>query len=95
MSDCVFIESLAPTFANPDENPNGVDRATMDTVRQAILDDRPAWLPGYSATSSTSTSTSGSIRRATAVGGSVAIVFAIGEPSTRRGLESLPEQPIS
>lgn len=43
---CVFIESLAPSFAKSDENPTGVDRATVDTVRQAILDDRPAWLTG-------------------------------------------------
>jgi non-heme chloroperoxidase len=43
---CVFIESLAPTFAKTDENPSGVDRATVDAVRQSILDDRPAWLSG-------------------------------------------------
>jgi non-heme chloroperoxidase len=43
---CVFIESLAPSFAKSDENPLGVDQATIDTVRQAILDDRPAWLTG-------------------------------------------------
>ena len=43
---CVFIESLAPSFVKSDENPNGVDQATIDTVRQAILDDRPAWLTG-------------------------------------------------
>jgi pimeloyl-ACP methyl ester carboxylesterase len=46
MKSCVFIESLAPSFAKSDENPNGVDQATIDTVRQAILDDRPAWLTG-------------------------------------------------
>jgi non-heme chloroperoxidase len=43
---CVFIESLAPSFVKSDENPNGVDQATIDAVRQAILDDRPAWLTG-------------------------------------------------
>jgi len=43
---CVFIESLAPSFGKSDENPNGVDQATVDTVQQAILDDRPAWLTG-------------------------------------------------
>jgi non-heme chloroperoxidase len=43
---CVFIESLAPSFGKSDENPNGVDRAAVDAVRQAILDDRPAWLTG-------------------------------------------------
>ena len=46
LKSCVFIESLAPSFAKSSENPNGVDRATIDTVRQAILDDRPAWLTG-------------------------------------------------
>jgi non-heme chloroperoxidase len=43
---CVFIESLAPSFAKSDDNPNWVDQATIDTIRQAILDDRPAWLTG-------------------------------------------------
>ena len=43
---CVFIESLAPSFVKSPENPNGVDRAGVDAVRQAILDDRPAWLTG-------------------------------------------------
>ena len=43
---CVFIESLAPSFVKSDENPNGIDRAGVDAVRQAILDDRPAWLTG-------------------------------------------------
>ena len=46
LKGCVFIESLAPSFGKSDENPNGVDRAAVDTVRQAILDDRPAWLTG-------------------------------------------------
>jgi non-heme chloroperoxidase len=46
LNGCVFIESLAPSFVKSDENPNGVDRATIDTIRQAILDDRPAWLTG-------------------------------------------------
>ncbi len=44
LKDCVFIESLAPSFVKSDENPKGVDQATIDTVRQAILEDRPAWL---------------------------------------------------
>jgi len=43
---CVFIESLAPSFAKSDENPSGVDRAGVEQVQQAILDDRPAWLTG-------------------------------------------------
>jgi non-heme chloroperoxidase len=46
LKSCVFIESLAPSFVKSDENPNGVDQATVGTVRQAILDDRPAWLTG-------------------------------------------------
>ncbi len=46
LSGCVFIESLAPSFVKSDDNPNGVDRPTIDTIRQAILDDRPAWLTG-------------------------------------------------
>ncbi|MCW2984788.1 MAG: hydrolase [Conexibacter sp.] len=43
---CVIIESLAPSFVKSDENPNGIDQAGVDGVRQAILDDRPAWLTG-------------------------------------------------
>jgi non-heme chloroperoxidase len=46
LKGCVFIESLAPSFVKSGENPNGVDQATIDTIRQAILDDRPAWLTG-------------------------------------------------
>jgi non-heme chloroperoxidase len=46
LQSCVFIESLAPSFVKSDENPNGVDQATVDTVRGAILADRPAWLTG-------------------------------------------------
>ncbi len=46
LKSCVFIESLAPSFVKSDENPKGVDRAGVDGVRQAILDDRPAWLTG-------------------------------------------------
>ncbi len=46
LKSCVFIESLAPSFVRSDENPNGVDQATIDTIRQAIVDDRPAWLTG-------------------------------------------------
>jgi non-heme chloroperoxidase len=43
---CVIIESLAPSFVKSDENPHGVDRPAIDTIRQAIIDDRPAWLTG-------------------------------------------------
>jgi non-heme chloroperoxidase len=43
---CVFIESLAPSFVKSAENPKGVDQAGVDGVRQAVLDDRAAWLNG-------------------------------------------------
>jgi len=43
---CVFIESLAPSFVKSDANPDGVDQATIDTIRRAIVDDRGAWLSG-------------------------------------------------
>jgi non-heme chloroperoxidase len=46
LRSCVFIESLAPSFVKSDDNPKGVDRAGVDAVRQAILDDRPKWLTG-------------------------------------------------
>jgi len=46
LKSCVFIESLAPSFVKSAENPNGVDQAGVDGVRQAILDDRFAWLTG-------------------------------------------------
>ena len=46
LSGCVIIESLAPSFVKSDENPDGVDQATIDTIRQAILEDRQAWLAG-------------------------------------------------
>jgi len=43
---CVFIESLAPSFAKSDDNPEGVDQAGVAGVQQLILDDRFAWLTG-------------------------------------------------
>lgn len=43
---CVFIESLAPSFAKSADNPWGVDQAGVAAVQQAILDDRYAWLTG-------------------------------------------------
>ena len=43
---CVFIESLAPSFAKSDDNPQGVDAAGVAGVQQAILDDRYTWLTG-------------------------------------------------
>jgi non-heme chloroperoxidase len=43
---CVFIESLAPSFAKSAENPSGVDPAGVASVQQAILADRFKWLTG-------------------------------------------------
>jgi non-heme chloroperoxidase len=43
---CVFIESLAPSFAKSAENPTGADQAVVDTVQQAISEDRFKWLTG-------------------------------------------------
>ncbi len=46
LRSCVFIESLAPSFAKSEANPEGVDQAGVADVQQAILDDRFAWLTG-------------------------------------------------
>src|SRR3954471_7822987 len=46
LAACVFIESLAPSFAKSAHNPEGVDEAGVDEVQQAILHDRAAWLTG-------------------------------------------------
>ncbi|MET8999262.1 alpha/beta hydrolase [Amycolatopsis sp. NPDC004169] len=46
LKSCVFIETLAPSFAKSAENPEGVDQAGVTGVQQAILDDRFAWLTG-------------------------------------------------
>jgi non-heme chloroperoxidase len=46
LKGCVFIESLAPSFAKSGDNPEGVDEAGVAAVQQAILDDRFAWLTG-------------------------------------------------
>jgi non-heme chloroperoxidase len=43
---CVFIESLAPSFAKSAENPTGADQAVVDSVQQAISADRFQWLTG-------------------------------------------------
>jgi non-heme chloroperoxidase len=43
---CVFIESLAPSFAKSAENPSGADQAVVDSVQQAISADRFQWLTG-------------------------------------------------
>ncbi len=42
----VLIETLAPSFAKSDANPEGVDPEGVAGVQQAILDDRFAWLTG-------------------------------------------------
>lgn len=46
LRSCVFIETLAPSFAKSAANPEGVDPAGVTAVQQAILDDRYAWLTG-------------------------------------------------
>jgi len=46
LKSCVFIETLAPSFAKSAENPEGVDQAGVAGVQQAILNDRFAWLTG-------------------------------------------------
>jgi non-heme chloroperoxidase len=46
LAACVFIESLAPSFAKSEANPWGVDEAGVAGVQQAILHDRFAWLTG-------------------------------------------------
>jgi len=46
LASCVFLESLAPSFAKSDDNPWGVDAAGVAGVQQAILNDRAAWLSG-------------------------------------------------
>ena len=43
---CVFIETLAPSFAKSDQNPEGVDQAGVTGAQDAILADRFAWLTG-------------------------------------------------
>src|ERR1700759_2627252 len=46
LNSCIFIETLAPSFAKSAENPNGADRATVASVQQAIREDRFKWLTG-------------------------------------------------
>jgi non-heme chloroperoxidase len=46
LAACVFIDSLAPSFAKSAENPTGVDAAAVASVQDAILDDRFKWLTG-------------------------------------------------
>jgi non-heme chloroperoxidase len=44
LRSCVFMETLAPSFAKSADNPEGADEAAVAGVQQAILDDRGAWL---------------------------------------------------
>jgi non-heme chloroperoxidase len=44
LSSCVFIETLAPSFARSAQNPEGVDQVGVADVQQAIAGDRFAWL---------------------------------------------------
>jgi pimeloyl-ACP methyl ester carboxylesterase len=46
VAGCVFIESLAPSFAKSADNPSGADEAAVAAVQQGILTDRFAWLTG-------------------------------------------------
>jgi pimeloyl-ACP methyl ester carboxylesterase len=46
LKSCVFIETLAPSFAKSGDNPEGVDQAGVAEAQQAILNDRFAWLTG-------------------------------------------------
>jgi non-heme chloroperoxidase len=46
LAACVFIETLAPSFARSPENPKGADAETVASVQQAIREDRLQWLTG-------------------------------------------------
>lgn len=46
LRQCVFIESLAPSFAKSSDNPSGADQAVVSSVQQAISEDRFQWLTG-------------------------------------------------
>ena len=46
LKSCVIIESLAPSFARSDENPQGVDETAIAALQQTIRADRFAWLTG-------------------------------------------------
>ena len=46
LKGCVIIESLAPSFARSEANPQGVDQAGVAAVQQTIRADRFAWLTG-------------------------------------------------
>lgn len=46
LKGCVFIETLAPSFAKSEENPTGADQTIVASVQQAIQEDRFKWLTG-------------------------------------------------
>jgi pimeloyl-ACP methyl ester carboxylesterase len=46
LSACVFIESLAPSFAKSADNPGGADQQAISDLQQAVAADRYAWLTG-------------------------------------------------
>ena len=46
LRSAALLESLTPSFTKSESNPTGVDQAGIDGVKQAILDDRFAWLTG-------------------------------------------------
>lgn len=46
LRSCVFIETLAPSFAKSEANPQGVDAVGVSGVQNAILEDRFSWLNG-------------------------------------------------
>src|SRR3954469_408094 len=46
LAACVLIESLTPSFAKSEENPNGADAEAVSSVQEAIRQDRFKWLTG-------------------------------------------------
>jgi len=46
LAGCVFIETLAPSFARSTDNPKGADQETVSGVQEAIREDRFKWLTG-------------------------------------------------
>src|SRR5690349_10271923 len=46
LASCVFIETLAPSFARSPDNPQGATQEVVTTVQQAIRTDRYSWLTG-------------------------------------------------
>src|SRR4051812_37666744 len=46
LAGCVFIETLAPSFARSPDNPKGADQEAVSGVQEAIREDRFKWLTG-------------------------------------------------